>query len=185
MIEIEVKVRIGKTADVESRLKALGAFLECARTLEDDTLLDSVNRRLTKAGSLLRLRDREDGGVLTYKEKIESGMRAKVRKELEVKVSSLSETRGILEALGFEPVWRYQKYRTSYRLGSLHALVDELPIGNFLELEGPKVEIDRWAGALGFKAEKFLLESYRDLFDQWREETGAADGDMIFPESQT
>ena len=83
--------------------------------------------------------------------------------------------------LGLQPIWRYQKYRTSYRLEGLHALVDELLIGNFLELEGPKGEIDRWAGALGFTADKFLLESYRELHDAWREEKGLPEGDMMFP----
>ncbi len=182
MIEIEVKVRISKTADIESRLRALGAYPQSPRTLEDDTLYDFPDRRLTKQGSILRLRDREDGGVLTSKEKVKTSMRAKVRKELETGVSCLADARGIVEMLGLEPIWRYQKYRSSYRLGGLHALVDELPIGNFLELEGPKEEIDRWAGALGFKADKFLLESYRDLHDAWRQENGLPDGDMLFPE---
>ena len=182
MIEIEVKVRIGKTADIESRLCALGAYPESSRTLEDDTLYDFPDRRLAKQGSILRLRDRADGGLITAKEKIETDMHAKVRKELETGVSSLADARGIVEALGLQPIWRYQKYRSSYRLGGLHALVDELPIGNFLELEGPKEEIDRWAGALGFTADEFIIESYRKLHDAWRVENKLPAGDMVFPE---
>jgi len=182
MIEIEIKVRIGKTAELESRLRALGAYPESIRVLEDDTLYDFPNRRLAKKGSILRLRDREDGSIFTFKEKIKTSMRAKVRKELESGVSSLSDVRSIVEALGLKPIWRYQKYRSSYRLGGLHALVDELPIGNFLELEGPKEEIDRWAGALGFNEEQFLLQSYRDLHDAWLKEKGLPEGDMIFSE---
>ena len=185
MIEIEVKIRIKKTADIESRLKALGAYPESPRTFEDNFLLDFPDRRLTKAGSLARLRTAADGGVLTYKEEIESTMQAKVRKELEVRVSSLSEARGILEGLGMQQIWRYQKYRTTYRLGSLHALVDETPVGNFLELEGPKSEIDRWAGALGLEQDDFILETYRDLHDLWRKEKGLPEGDMMFPEGQS
>jgi len=185
MIEIEVKVRIGKTADIESRLRALGAYPESPRTLEDDTLYDFPNRKFTKKGSILRLRHREDGGVLTYKEKVKTRMRAKVRKELETGVSCLDDLREIVEALGLKPIWRYQKYRSSFRLGGLHALVDELPIGNFMELEGPKAEIDRWAGALGFTEDQFILESYRELHDAWREEKGLPEGDMVFPESDT
>jgi predicted adenylyl cyclase CyaB len=106
MIEIEVKVRIGKTADIESRLRALGAYPESSRTLEDDTLYDFPNRRLTKKGSILRLRDREDGSILTYKEKVKTSMRAKVRKELETGLSALADARGIVEALGFQQIGR-------------------------------------------------------------------------------
>jgi adenylate cyclase class 2 len=182
MIEIEVKVRIGKTADIESRLRALGAYPESPRTLEDDILYDFSNRKFVKKGSILRLRNRDDGCLITYKEKVKTSMRAKVRKELETGVSSLADARGIIDALGLKPIWRYQKYRSSYRLGGLHALVDELPIGNFLELEGPKEEIDRWAGALGFAEDQFLLESYRDLHDAWREQNNLPEGDMVFPE---
>jgi adenylate cyclase class 2 len=185
MIEIEVKVRIGKPADVESRLRALGAYPESTRTLEDDTLYDFPDHRFAKVGSLLRLRDRGDGALLTFKEKIESSMHAKVRRELETGLSELADARQILKALGLVPIWRYQKYRSSYRLGGLHALVDELPIGNFLELEGPKDEIDRWAGALGVREDQFLLESYWDLHDAWRAEKGMPAGDMVFPEARS
>ncbi len=131
---------------------------------------------------MTRLRTGAEGGVLTYKEEIESSMQAKVRKELEVRVSSVAEARAILEGLGMEPIWRYQKYRTTYRLGSLHALVDETPVGNYLELEGPKPEIDRWAGALGLGPDDYMLETYRDLHDRWCEEKGLPEGDMVFPE---
>ena len=56
MIETEVKLRIGKIPDVESRLQLLGAYRESERTLEDDTLFDFPDHRLTGEGALLRLR---------------------------------------------------------------------------------------------------------------------------------
>jgi adenylate cyclase class 2 len=184
MLEIEVKLRIGKPADVESRLRALGAYPESARQLQDDILFDYPDRRITDAGSLMRLRRLGEEGCLTFKSKVESSMQAKVRKELEVKISDALGARAILEALGLGPVWRYQKYRTGYRLGALHAVVDEAPIGNFLELEGPKLEIDRWAGALGFSKKDYVLETYRDLYEQWCREQKVPVGDMVFPDQE-
>ncbi len=181
MVEIEVKLRIGKTADVESRLRLLGAYLESGRSLEDDILYDFPDRRLTRAGQLLRLRRRPDGALVTFKEPMEADGGAKVRREIETRLDSSEVMVGIFTALGMTPVWRYQKYRTTYRLGGLHALVDELPIGNFLELEGPKAEIDRWAGALGFRAEDYLADTYRDLYEAWVAERGVPEGDMVFP----
>ena len=180
MLEIEVKLRIGRTADVESRLRALGAFVESTRSLEDDLLFDLPGKKLTKAGSLLRVRRRDDGALLTFKEKISDDIGAKVRNEVEARVSDADALETILRGLGMKRIWRYQKYRTTYRLGSLHVLIDELPIGNFVELEGSKPEIDRWAGALGFKEEEFLVDTYRDLHDAWLKEHGQAEGDMVF-----
>lgn len=184
MIETEVKLRIGKIADVESRLRVLGAYRESGRTLEDDTLYDFPDRRLTEAGSMLRLRRRAEASVITYKGTIESGLHAKVRREEETHVSDAGGAVGILEGIGMQPIWRYQKYRTTYRLGKLHALVDEAPIGNYLELEGPKQEIDRWAGALGFGPGDYLVSTYRDLYEAWCAEQGREPADMTFPEAE-
>ena len=180
MVEIEIKLRINKTADVESRLRLLGAFLENERSLEDDLLYDFPDRRLTGAGQLLRLRRRPDGALVTFKEAMEADPGAKVRREIETHLADFDVMAGILQGLGMAPIWRYQKYRTTYQLGGLHALVDELPIGNFLELEGPRKEIDQWAGALGFRAGDYLVDTYRDLYEAWIAERGLPAGDMIF-----
>jgi adenylate cyclase class 2 len=181
MVEIEVKLRVGRTADVESRLRVLGAFLESPRELEDDVLFDFPDRRLTAAGSMLRLRRRKGCAILTFKEPIATDLGAKVRRETESEVGEHDAVAAIVAGLGMVPIWRYQKQRTTYRLGGLHALVDELPIGNFLELEGPKSEIDRWAGALGFSPQDYVLDTYRDLHEAWRRAHGEPEGPMIFP----
>jgi len=183
MIETEVKLRIGKIPDVESRLRLLGAYRESERTLEDDTLYDFPDRRLTGAGSLLRVRRRSDGARITFKGEVESGARAKVRREEETPVGDVQATLGILDGIGLEPIWRYQKYRTTYRLGNLHAVLDEAPIGNFLELEGPKPEIDRWAGALGYRPDDYLVDTYRDLYETWCAARGQEPTHMTFPET--
>jgi len=47
------------------------------------------------------------------------------------------------------------------------ALVDETPVGNFLELEGPPDWIDRTARRLGFRPGDYSLASYRDLYLAW------------------
>ncbi len=55
----------------------------------------------------------------------------------------------ILRALGFSPTFRYEKYRAEWSDGTGHAVIDETPIGNFGELEGPARWIDRTAQAAG------------------------------------
>ena len=58
------------------------------------------------------------------------------RKEIEVVVSDFEATKRLLEALGYQVVMMYEKYRANYQLNSLVVSVDETPFGLFVELEG-------------------------------------------------
>src|SRR5579862_4447640 len=69
-----------------------------------------------------------------------------------------------LKALGFRPGFRYEKYRTSFRLNSLHIDLDETPIGTFLELEGSHAAINRTARTLGFRPRDYLRSTYWTLY---------------------
>ena len=51
----------------------------------------------------------------------------------------------ILRALGFSPTFRYEKFRAEWSDGNGHVVVDETPIGNFGEIEGPSRWIDQTA----------------------------------------
>ena len=62
--------------------------------------------------------------------------RHKVRVEHETPVSDPDALRSILQGVGFEIVYRYQKYRAVYALGVVEAVVDETILGTFIELEG-------------------------------------------------
>ena len=69
------------------------------------------------------------------------------------------------------PCFRYEKFRTTYRLPGIRNLkveVDETPIGLFLELEGPGREIDRAAARLGFGPAEYITKSYGALFMEER-----------------
>ena len=70
----------------------------------------------------------------------------------------------VLRSLGFLPVFRHEKFRASFRLGSLHLELDETPVGVFLELEGPPASIDRAARALGFSSRDYIQSTYWDLY---------------------
>jgi len=87
----------------------------------------------------------------------------------------------VLRALGYEPTYRYQKYRQPYHLAAVEVLLDETPIGNFLELEGPPEAIDAAARALGFSPADYDARTYRELHQA---RTGREEpGDMVFPET--
>jgi adenylate cyclase class 2 len=57
------------------------------------------------------------------------------RRELEVTVDDFEAAR-LLEALGYKVMLMYEKYRADYRLDGVMITLDEMPYGNFTELEG-------------------------------------------------
>ena len=68
--------------------------------------------------------------------------------------------------------YRYQKYRETYRAGELLITLDEVPIGTYIELEGPAAEIDRFAERLGFARDDYIAVSYRALQQRQMRERG-------------
>ena len=79
--------------------------------------------------------------------------------------------------MGLSPCFRYEKYRSTYRLPGLPGLLvelDETPIGDFLELEGDSASIDRAAALLGFGPGDYITKSYGILFLEQRRSAGGA-----------
>ncbi|MGE0454399.1 MAG: class IV adenylate cyclase [Vicinamibacteria bacterium] len=174
-IETEVKLRLPSAEAGRALLARLGARLEAARHLEDNRLFDDGQATLIRQGGVLRLRRARGRGVLTYKgpKRVEGGIRS--REEVELEVSDPDAFERILAAMGFRPSFRYQKYREVYSYGEVEIVLDELPIGCFLEIEGEEAGIRAAASALGFSQADFVSESYVGLFFA---EGGA--GDMLF-----
>ena len=71
-----------------------------------------------------------------------------------------------------------------YRAGDLIITLDELPLGNFLELEGDPADIDRFAGRLGFSRADYINDSYRALHQIHWEEAGeeGEPAELVFPD---
>jgi adenylate cyclase, class 2 len=176
--EIEVKLRVADLPGLVHKLKRLGAKLR-GRVLERNALYDTPSADLRSRGCLLRLRIETPapskllpGGarcaILTSKVPVpdESGRRLhyKERLEREVTVEAPARWPSALRALGLRPSFRYEKYRTTFRLPGLHLDLDETPVGTFLELEGPPRAIDRVARALGYAPRAYINGTYWDLY---------------------
>lgn len=186
-LEIEIKLRVSSAAEAVRKLQKLRAKLHEKRHFEENTLYDDGARALMRRGDLLRLRLRQDekGAVLTYKgppPKFIPGV--KVRTEIEVHIDDPEALDRILRRMGYLPAYRYQKYRTVYKLGGLLASLDELPFGCFIELEGPKRAIDTVARRLGYKPEEHVVLNYRSLHIQHLRERGLPDQDLLFTSGQ-
>jgi adenylate cyclase class 2 len=176
-VETEVKLRLPDAKSGRALLRSAGAEKVRDRHFEDNWLFDDAARSLTAQGKVLRVRRTDTGAVLTYKglQRVEEGIKA--REEVEQPLADADAFRLILTEIGFKPLRRYQKYREIYRWGGLEIVLDETPIGVFLELEGAIAEIHTCAAELGFSREDYISESYMGIF-----RAAGHQGHMVFPE---
>lgn len=144
-------------------------------------LLDTPGRTLVGRGCALRVRD--DGGraVLTFKGPVVPGI-LKVREELETEAGSADRLLAILEALGFSPIFRYEKRREEHALPGALVAIDETPIGTFVEIEGEPDAIHAAARRLGCSEADYVTASYRTLYVATLA-PGVEPGDMVFPDA--
>jgi adenylate cyclase class 2 len=84
--------------------------------------------------------------------------------------------------LGFDPVFRYEKFRTEFRDGEGILVLDETPIGNFAELEGQPEWIDRSLERLNIPRDSCFTDSYGRMFLDWKERSGSPAENMTFEE---
>ncbi|MFZ3266707.1 MAG: class IV adenylate cyclase [Terriglobales bacterium] len=189
--EIEIKFRITDIKALIRALKSTGFEQVTRSTHEINSLYDLPGQNLRKRGELLRLRKYGKQWVLTHKKKSTLARKArkdgapdagrhKVRTELETRVENGEQMDAVLRALGFSPTFRYEKYRAEWSDGTAHAVIDETPIGNFGELEGPARWIDRTARALGITPRDYLTQTYADLFFTWKRKNRSPASEMTF-----
>ena len=182
-IETEVKIRLADTSAALRRLNETGFSVSVPRRFESNTLFDTSDQTLRRAQMLLRLRQAGGQSIVTWKGPGIPGPH-KIRPELETTVGSSETLAQILHALGYEPTFRYEKYRTEYKQTQATSdgvvTVDETPIGDFLELEGTPDWIDKTAALLGFERGAYVLASYGRLYLDHCAAQGLEPGHMVF-----
>jgi len=177
--EVEVKFRVENLRALNQRLREAKFRLITKATHEINTLYDLPGQPLRKRGELLRLRKYGSEWVLTHKAKGREG-RHKTRIENETKLADGAKMDSILRALRFSPTFRYEKFRAEWSDGQGHVVVDETPIGNFGEIEGPPRWIDRTARMLGIHRAAYITDTYASLFFQWKQHTASPAREMTF-----
>jgi adenylate cyclase class 2 len=186
--EIEVKVPVPDLTRFERQLAQAGFHLDTPRTFEQNTLYDTPDRALKARGEILRVREYGGRHVVTHKrhpDEEDNASMYKVRIETESEVSDGDALAEIFTRLGFGPAFRYEKYRSEYShpdSPGAHLVLDETPIGNFAELEGPTGWIDRTLARLGIDPASCLTESYGKLFLAWKERTHSPANNLTFDE---
>jgi adenylate cyclase, class 2 len=209
--ETEIKLRIPNPKSFLRTLARLGGKPAFPRVHEHNLIFDTPDGGLAKHGQLLRIRTETPAPnakgkkqarkstprvILTFKsppEQLAIGdishddRRHKVREEIEVVLTDASSLQKIFEGLGLKGWFRYEKYRTPYKLSArfkwakdLVFDLDETPIGTFVELEGPPDAIDRAARELGHSPHDYVLKNYLVLYIDECKRQGLQPTHMLF-----
>jgi adenylate cyclase, class 2 len=174
MIEIEKKYRLTvvERDRVLQRLRELGAE-DRGEEFEENTIYGGGS--LKRGTSVLRLRCVGSRALLTYKERFPNASAVKQHREEETAVDDPSAMALILGALGFKPLLVYEKRRQTWSLDRVEVVIDELPFGWFMEIEGAEHEIDAVEKTLGIHD----LASEHETYPQLTEQHGERDGDVV------
>ncbi|GAB4503004.1 MAG: class IV adenylate cyclase [Anaerolineales bacterium] len=181
-LEIEAKFYVHHLPAIAARLQALGALCVVPRQLETNLRFDDPQRRLQAEHKVLRLR-RYDEARLTFKRGKKSENGVSTREEIEVSVSNFEQTRVLLEGLGFQVFFTYEKYRAMYEMETASITLDELPFGNFVEIEAESgAAIRCLAERLGLNPAAASAESYQGLFERLKNTHGLTAQNLTFDE---
>lgn len=211
--EREIKLKIDDEKAFRRLLKKLGARpvgLGSGTVHEANVIFDTPQGGLAKHGQLLRIRTVTPEGnrkskkekskpqvTLTFKRPLAQPAATdathvtdgshKVREEIEMEVSDAATLTTIFEGLGMSGWFRYEKYRTTYRLPASKAWargllieLDQTPIGTYVELEGPAPAIDRAAAELGYSRRDYVLQNYLTLYVEECRRKGVQPVHMVF-----
>jgi adenylate cyclase class 2 len=153
--EIEVKFYLSDPAALIERLAEVGAVCTQPRLYEINLRFDQADGELTREHRVLRLRQ-DKIARMTYKGPAAAGEEVSVRQEIEFVVSDFEAARRLLEALGYQVSVMY--------------VVDEMPFGNFCEIEGlDAASIQQAAINLGLNWDCRINVSYLALFEQLKQ----------------
>jgi adenylate cyclase, class 2 len=192
--EIELKFPVADPEVLQARLPQLGFHLVTPRTFEHNTLYDTPNRDLRLRRQLLRIRQYGSLCTVTHKRQPDQQdpidtTRYKIRIETETIVAEREALAEIFRQIGYAPVFVYEKYRTEWSHpadsnseATAHLVIDETPIGNYVELEGPTAWIDETLAALRVDPATCITDSYGKLFTDWKLRTASPAEHLTFSE---
>ena len=161
--ETEIKLLTPDIDLVRANLSRKGANLIRKRTHEFNLRFDHPSLDLISKRVVLRLR-RDQKNTLTYKDNATFKDSIISRYELETTVDSFDNTKNILLKMGFNVTDSYEKFRTTYSFQNVEIVLDELPYGNFVEIEGTHNDITETIQQLDLSATSRINHSYLQLF---------------------
>lgn len=139
-IEIEKKYRLSREQTVElvDRLDAAGGEFLYERLEENLLYRGGI---LDEQNAVLRVRKTDTSAFLTYKEQAGSEGGIKKRIEFESEIGDAAAVEAIILRLGMRLSIMYEKRRKAWHLADCDVVLDELPFGHFMEIEGSTDDI--------------------------------------------
>jgi adenylate cyclase class 2 len=173
-VEIEKKYRLTE----ELKHEVVGSLEEFSaefirEDLEENTLFS--NDDLFEKNAIVRIRRTRKKAILTFKRRIASTSDAKRQIEFESEVSDPDAVRSIIESMGLRAAIVYEKRRKTYKFRSVEIVLDELPFGHFMEIEGPLSAIAEAEMLLGIDELEVEHETYPRLAMKY----GVKVGDIV------
>jgi adenylate cyclase, class 2 len=179
ILEREIKLRFSSASEARDAVLAAGALPLFGRRLQEDALLDTEDEQLRRQRCVLRVRMENGKSRLTYKGPVQPST-MKVREELETVVGDGEMLLRVFGELGLHVWFRYEKYREEFSHEDVIVAIDETPVGVFVEIEGSEQGIADMTVSLGRTADDYIVDSYRSLFLQHRDQYGLNVSDMVF-----
>ncbi|NNF00630.1 MAG: class IV adenylate cyclase [Pyrinomonadaceae bacterium] len=139
-IEIEKKYRLTREQfmQVEKDLEELGAEY-AGEDFEENILFGS--EYLKHKNAVVRIRKTDRQNTLTYKQFVVAGPGGKQHIEHESIIDSPGEIAKVVEHLGLERRMVYEKRRKIWKFRDVEVVLDELPFGLYMEIEGALMAI--------------------------------------------
>ena len=162
-VEIEKKYRLPREREEElrRRLVRVAAAERGHEVFEENTIYDGPG--LDPHRRVLRLRRAGARAILTFKERYHSESAIKHQREEETEVSDAAALAAILEAIGYRRALVYEKRRSTWTVAGAEVVIDELPFGLFMEIEGTEEEIVEAERLLGLQDAEAEHAPYPEL----------------------
>ena len=180
--EIEVKFKVASFQAIRKKLRAAGARL-VGQAFERTVRLDTPDNLLERTQRFLRVRTGFKN-ALTFKQKLPSARRTfKEREEIETEIDDPQQMMAILNRLGLTKQWVMEKRRQKWQLSKAEVVLDRLPFGNFVEIEGNPAAIVKTEKILGLNPFQRITLTYWDLWRQARRPENAKNEHILFENS--
>jgi len=171
-IEIEKKYRLTQELrdQIAASLTEFGAEYQ-GEDFEENTLF--ANDELMGKGAVVRIRETSSRSTVTFKKRIQTNSDVKQQIEHESEVSDPNALRAIFENIGLRAVAVYEKRRSTYKFRSTEVVLDELPFGLFMEIEGSITSIAEVEMLLGIEDLKVEHETYPHMTKRFGVQNGS------------
>lgn len=173
-IETEKKYRLNESQfkQIEDDLIEIGAEY-CGEDFEENSIYGGG--ALIENNAIIRIRKTQNRTILTYKQRIQNEFAVKQQIEHETEVADAEAIEKIVENLGLKKGLVYEKRRKTFKFRDVEIVLDELPFGFFMEIEGAFTAIAEAEMFIG--AEDFEIE--HETYPRLTAKLGKQNGDAV------